>query len=50
MRTEDSKPNEAPVRRPYLKPAFQWERVFETRVMLCKTPGAGNHCSVPANQ
>jgi hypothetical protein len=40
---EESKP--ARGRKPYQKPAFQFERVFETMALSCgKTAGAGVNC------
>jgi hypothetical protein len=41
----DSREDREFVRKPYVKPAFQCEKVFETMALACgKTPFAGSHC------
>jgi hypothetical protein len=40
-------PAKASARRPYRKPAFCYERVFETQVMKCFNHGPSHHCSSP---
>ncbi len=37
--------NHAPARKPYCKPGFRWERVFETMALACgKVSPTQKHC------
>jgi hypothetical protein len=46
LETEEEKrrPEPAQARKPYAKPAFRYERVFETQALTCGKTGGESQC------
>jgi hypothetical protein len=46
VKTEEAKPRPEPTqaRKPYEKPAFRYERVFETQALSCGKIGGSSQC------
>ena len=40
------KPSESLCRKPYAKPAFSFEPVFETMALACGKAGSQHHCQI----
>ena len=46
QRREEQPSNRTPIKKTYVKPAFRFERVFETQALSCgKIPGQGGACN-----